>query len=136
MKSYVVCQFSPLFRIEDPDARPLGTLKLSDGEAVTYAAKGPVRLCTTGFLSRQALRGLFAEAGVHVYTDDTAVSLYANKSWVAVHSAAAGRQRLHLPKKSSVTMMYPQQKKIGDGLKTIEFDVPQSSTTLFLIKEE
>ena len=33
-------------------------------------------------------------------------------------------------------MMYPQQKKIGDGLKTIEFDVPQSSTTLFLIKEE
>ena len=136
MKSYVVCQFSPLFRIEDPAARPLGTLKLSDGEAVTYAAKGPVRLCTTGFLSRQALRGLFAEAGIHVYTDDTAVSLYANKSWVAVHSAAAGRQRLHLPRKASVTMMYPQQKKIGEGLKTIEFDVPQSSTTLFLIKEE
>lgn len=131
MESYERGKFSPLFHIVDSGSERLGTLKHEGREYVTYGFKNGNYLCTTPVYTRGELRRLFAKHGVHVYNDDNALCVYANRSFVAVHSAKGGRQTIRLPEKSNVTMVYPERKELGRGVREFSFELDGVSTVLF-----
>jgi len=132
MKSMHNALLGPIFHIVDKQAKTLGTIYHKDRELVTYAAKNNNVLCTTAFISRQEIRRILKSAKVHIFNDDNDISLYANNSFVAIHSAKPGPQTINLPQKAKVTMMYPEKKLIGDNLRSFTVEIPAHSTTLFL----
>ena len=82
-------------------------------------------------LKRDALRKILRDAGVHVFSEDSASSLYANASYVALHSAKPGRQTIRLPRAATVTELYPEHRTLGTGMTEFTFDVKGPATTLF-----
>ena len=122
--------------ITDKNAKPYGTLE-SDSKKVTYASRKfdnwESILCTTGLIDREELRVIYATHGIHRFlripNDDV---VYANKSFVAIHSAKEGQREITFPHPSRVTQLLPIKRFIGENLNTLNIDLPAASTTLFL----
>ena len=91
----------PLFYVDDSSADVLGLIygydlpglvsKKINGVQVYYSAAPQI--------SSAVLRGIAVRAGVHIYNfrDDV---LYANNSFIAVHTAESGERTLKFPKKN------------------------------------
>ncbi len=79
------------------------------------------------------LRGLYREAGVHVYTDCGDV-LSANESWLMLHTKTAGPKYVLLPKECGRITEVISGKIIGENTRIFSIDLPKFSTAVFLLE--
>ena len=86
-------------------------------------------------LTRQHLRALGKYAGVHIYSD-TDDELFANRSYVMLHTRLGGDKTIRLPEgKYNVTELYSNRKL---GTKVSSFTdpkVPAGTTRLYLLEK-
>ena len=84
-------------------------------------------------LTRQHIRALCKNAGVHVYLDSDD-ELFANQSYVMLHTHTAGDKTIHLPGKYKVTELY-SGREIGKNISVFtEKDVPAAATRLYILE--
>lgn len=88
--------------------------------------------CSVTGLPANELRRIFREAGIHLYCDSGCV-VTANASWLMLHTREAGTHKVHLRAPASVTEIVTE-KKIGDGIKEFETEIPDRSTRIFLLE--
>jgi hypothetical protein len=125
---------------DDPKALSLGTFR-SNNKTLTSLAfkknKGYNSIyCATPFIGRKLLQNICKMAGVHIYNKDCNDVVYANKSFVALHTKAGGHKTIYLPKKiSTVKQLLPDQKIIAQNVDKIEIQLPSRSTTLLYLKK-
>ena len=128
----------PLFYGDDPSADVLGLLyghdlpglitKEINGVQVYYSAAPQI--------SAAVFRGIAARAGVHIYNfrDDV---LYANSSFIALHTAEKGERIIKFPKRVNLYDVY-HEKEIANNVSEVKIDLPARETFLYFkgIKEE
>jgi hypothetical protein len=96
----------PLFWLEDPDARVLGQVALSQGRNVpgmgirSFPDWTSVSIAVPN-IPAPVLRGLARFAGAHLYSDAGDV-LYASRELLGVHTVAGGRRMFRLPRRVEV----------------------------------
>ena len=123
----------PLLYGDDPSADVLGLLyghglpglitKEIDGIQVYYSAAPK--------LSSPVIRGIALRAGVHIYNlrDDV---LYANTSFISLHTAEAGARTIRLPKKTCLYDVY-NEKEIARDVSKVTIDLPVRHTVLYFL---
>jgi len=125
-------QTSPVIWVEDESAEALG---FSPDGKVAFALKKFPHWTSVYIQTPPApssiLRELLRSAGVHIYMDSEDV-LYANESFVAIHTAKEGAKSIRLPKEREVWDAL-EGKRIGKVKEWI-LNVPAYKTLLFLLR--
>jgi len=80
-------------------------------------------------ISSPVLRAIASNAGVHIYnfSDDV---LYANNSFIALHTATAGRRTLKFPQKTSLYDVY-RDIEIARDVRQTTVDLPVRESFLY-----
>ncbi len=124
------CEFrrysiAPVFYVEDPEAEILGTINGKSALAVKDMGKWKSVYCMVP-LSKELLQGLVDYAGIHIYSRSYDV-IYANSSYIMLHSGVSGKKTISLPGKYKVTEIL-SGKIIGKGIScfTDEISAPQT----------
>ncbi len=80
-------------------------------------------------LTSAVLRGMATTAGVHIYNfrDDV---LYANNSFIALHTATAGKRTLKFPQETSLYDVY-RDIEIARDVREAAVDLPVRQTFLY-----
>ncbi len=79
------------------------------------------------------LRKMYADAGVHVYSDCGDV-ITANESWLMIHTRTAGSKQIRLPGRYKKVTEITGEKVIGENIDTFTIDLPQYVTAIFLLE--
>ena len=85
------------------------------------------------FRSADELRGIYKEAGVHVYTDSDVV-LSANSAWLMLHTREAGDYKIALPRKVRKVTEITTEKVIAENADGFTLNLPKHSTAVFLLE--
>lgn len=101
--------------------------------ALVVADKGEWRsvYCGVPGLPAPVLRKLYADAGVHLYTD-TGDVLSANASWVMLHTASAGTKTIRLPEPAHVYDIV-NDTPLGENINEFTVDLPSGVTAIFAL---
>jgi len=91
--------------------------------------------CSIPGLTADHLRGLYREAGVHVYTDCEDV-LSANESWLMLHTRTPGRKNVILPKRCRKITEITAERIVAENASEFSIDLPKHSTAVFLLERE
>jgi len=116
---------SPVFHVDDPDARVLGNVitqmgRAQPGLAVREFDDWRSVYSATPALPAVVLRGIARSAGVHLYSEAGDV-LYATKDLLAVHTTGGGRRTFRLPRRAEIVYdLFKDEIVARDAL---EFDV-------------
>ena len=125
----------PLMAILDADAELLGT---TAGQPTFARKKNPAGgysyLATVPFLKARDYMEIFREAGVHVYCEDEDVAIYANKSYLMVHTGKAGKRRVSLPRPCKLVQILPEKRLLSES--TQEFILDADAKTTYLLRME
>ena len=125
----------PLMAILDADAELLGT---TAGQPTFARKKNPAGgysyLATVPFLKARDYMEIFREAGVHVYCGDEDVAIYANKSYLMVHTDKGGRRRVSLPRPCKLVQILPEKRLLSEN--TQEFILDADAKTTYLLRME
>ena len=117
--------FAPSFVIADATARPLAS-RTPDGQDVTFAVRdngnGREFFSTTGFLSRDAWKELFAECGVHCYEPSGTTVVWASTSFLSINGKP-GKYTVTLPEPRRVTQLLPEQGVSSEPTTVIEVEL-------------
>ncbi|OGV36361.1 MAG: hypothetical protein A2020_02475 [Lentisphaerae bacterium GWF2_45_14] len=81
----------------------------------------------------EILRNIAINAGVHIYSDNKDDVIYANKSFLAIHSINKGRRTIRLPYNADVYDMF-EDKLVARNTKIFTFDFMKPDTKLFKIE--
>jgi hypothetical protein len=123
-----VCE---LFAVQDPDARPLGTLPGTDRVTLAWKEVNGSRALysITSVLTPAVVRALARSAGVHIFAtgDDT---LYANRSYLAINGGSAGNKLIRLPGASDVYDAL-SERLLYKGVSEFEASLMYGETQLF-----
>ena len=126
--------FSPVAAIADGKAEVLGEIE-SGGRRPALAWKAQQGwnsvLCTTPYLPRQALKAIFAKAGVFRYCDNDDAAVYANASMVMLHTGKAGRYTLRFPRKVRWQCLFPEERTMAKGADTLVLQAKANTTYFF-----
>ncbi len=121
----------PIFYGDDPSAEVLGLLYGHDlpGLITKKIAGVQVYYSAAPQISSAVLRAIATNAGVHIYNfrDDV---LYANNSFIALHTARAGKRTLKFPRKTSLYDVY-RDFKVARGVKQVTVDLPVRESFLY-----
>ena len=121
----------PIFYGDDPSAEVLGLLYGHDLPGlITKEVKGvQVYYSAAPQISSPVLRAIATNAGVHIYNyrDDV---LYANNSFIALHTATAGKRKIMFPKKTSLYDVY-REREIARDVRQAIVDLPLRETFLY-----
>ena len=79
------------------------------------------------------LRELFAEAGVHVYSDCGDV-ISANNSWLMIHTRSAGTKEIHLPKRYKKVTEIIKEEVVAENVTSFTIELPQHVTAIFMLE--
>ncbi|NLG01621.1 MAG: hypothetical protein GX565_15935 [Lentisphaerae bacterium] len=79
------------------------------------------------------LRTLYREAGVHIYCDSGDV-LSANEAWLMLHTRAAGKRHVTLPKACKIITEITTEKIVAENANAFSIDRPKHSTAVFLLE--
>ena len=77
---------------------------------------------------------VFREAGVHVYCEDEDVAIYANKSYLMVHTDKEGKRRVSLPRPCKLVQILPEKRLLSEN--TQEFILDADAKTTYLLRME
>ena len=123
----------PMIWVDDPDAIPLATF--DDGGKVGFAMKrfGDWTSVYVGSPCMQAhvLRDLAKLAGAHIYVDADDI-IFANESYVGIHTAEAGMHTFRLPGLSDVKEVF-LDREMGRGITSFTEDIGQHETRLYRV---
>ena len=128
-------KLSPIFYLDDPNARVLGQVVFSQGNCKpgmgvkTFPAWTSIYAAAPN-LPAPVLRGIARYSGVHLYNQEGDV-LYATRELLAVHSVSGGERTFRLPRE--VEEVYDLFERRSIARDTTEFRVRllPASTTLF-----
>lgn len=127
-------RLGPLFTVADPACTTLGAVVINQGR------------CEPGFVIRQepdwtsvysaapnlppnVLRELARYAGVHIYSESEDV-LYADRSFIAIHTVRSGRKVIHLPYSADVREVF-ENLQLGTDCATFTDQVKAGDTRLY-----
>ena len=79
---------------------------------------------TTGFLSRQAWKELFAVCGVHCYEESGTAVVWASSSFVSINGKP-GKYTILLPEPRRVTELLPERGAPAEGCDSIEVELTE-----------
>jgi hypothetical protein len=130
-------KLGPLFYVDDPSARTLGEVVYSQGN------------CRPGFVVKEfagwrsvfsaapnipadVLRGAARYAGVHIYSDAGDV-LYANRSFLGVHTLSGGKRVFKLPALAESVFDAFGQRTIARAVTAFEVSLEPRSTELYIL---
>ncbi len=121
----------PVFYGDDPSAEVLGLLYGHDlpGLITKNIAGVQVYYSAAPQISSAVLRGIATNAGVHIYNINDDV-LYANNSFIALHTATAGQRSLNFPQKTSLYDVY-RDIEIAQDVRQIIVDLPVRESFLY-----
>jgi len=150
----------PLFYCKDEEADALGTYTCDGrtGFAVKYFGDWTSIFLGTPFAPPAILRGAARAAGVHLYhrTQTSAKEeaayraagwnpthiynpqddiLYANNSFLSLHSKHGGNRTIRLPREANVYDVFEGQ-MVGEGISEFSVHLPPKSTVLYYIGQE
>lgn len=128
----------PLLYGDDSSAEVLGQLYGHDLPGLIYKEINGIHTYYSAapLLSSAIIRGIAARSGVHIYNFDNDV-LYANASFIAVHTDKSGFRTLRFPEKTSLYDVY-QGKQIARDVYEVSINLPVRETFLYFLgtKEE
>ncbi|MGN0866820.1 MAG: hypothetical protein ACI4SG_03975 [Oligosphaeraceae bacterium] len=87
------------FQVVDEEARPMGFYK--DGKQVAVAEKNKVYFYGAPALSRDFLRDVARQAGIHLYLE-SGDNLYASRDVITIHANQRGEKTILLPEATDV----------------------------------
>jgi hypothetical protein len=128
---------SPVFHVDDPEARVLGNVltqmgRTQAGLAVKEFADWRSIYCAAPALPAPVLRGIARYAGVHLYSESGDV-LYAARELLAVHTTGGGRRTFKLPQQAEIVYDLFNNRVVARD--AVEFDVvlEPASTALWYV---
>lgn len=129
----------PVFYLDDPEARVLAQVVLSQGQCRHGLGVKEMRDWTSVYaaapnLPSPVLRGVARYAGVHLYSEAGDV-LYAAPQLLAVHTLTGGRRLLRLPQRVETVYDLFEERPVAEGASQFEVDLPPRSTSLFYTGE-
>ncbi len=81
------------------------------------------------------LRAIAKKAGAHLYVDDEDIIVYANESFVGLHTATAGKRTIRLPEKANVCEAF-DKREIGRNIDNFVEQIPAGTTRLYCLRPE
>ena len=123
--------FGPVFSVEDPAARILGTTGGKPSLAVREF-EGWRSVYSLMPLTEELLQGLCDYAGVHVYSRSFDV-FTANRSYLMLHASTAGSKILTLPLPSTVRDVLTGD-LVGENISQFTVRLPSQSTGIYKIE--
>lgn len=126
-------QQSPVFLPSMEGAEVWGRFAGSDTPALVAKTRESWRSVYSASpeLPAAVLRGLYRQAGVHVYCD-TDDNLSANAGWVMLHTAAAGEKTLRLSRPARVVDVVSGN-TLGENLSEFTVTLPMGATAIFAL---
>jgi hypothetical protein len=130
-------KLAPIFHVDDPDARVLGEVVYSQGNCRPGFAAKELPAWRSVYsaapnLPADVLRAIARWAGVHIYNDDGDV-LYANRSFLGVHTLAGGERTIRLPRRAPGVADLLAGKVIDRNTAEIRVVLEPRSTALYRI---
>ena len=128
-------KLSPIFYLNDPDARVLGQVVFSQGNCQpgmgvkTFPAWTSIYVAAPN-LPAPVLRGIARFSGVHLYNQEGDV-LYATRELVAVHTVSGGDRTFRLPRKVEEVYDLFERKSLARNSKEFRVSLLPASTALF-----
>lgn len=126
---------SPMFTASPADGQILGAYSDSQKPGLVSRDAGVWRsvYCGAPLLPAAVLRKLFAEAGVHIYSD-RGDNLMANAAWLSLHTVTAGRKLVRLPQAAPVFDI-TRNTLLSAETQTFEVDLPAGATGIYLLAD-
>jgi hypothetical protein len=131
---------SPVFYIEDPDARELGQVIHAQGRCVTGMGIKEFPDWTSIFIAAPnvpapVLRGLARFSGAHLYNEDGDV-LNATKNLLGVHTVSGGSRTFKLPEKVEEVYDLYNNETVTVNADSFRVNLPPKSTSLYYFGSE
>jgi hypothetical protein len=125
---------SPTFRCIDPQAVVLGKYEGSGEPGMVVKKVGGCRsvYCAAPLLPAAVLRNIFRQAGVHIYSD-SGDPVYANESFLAVHTATGGRKVFRLPEARPVYDITEDKFVSKQPVTSFTVDIPKHETRAYCL---
>ncbi|MBR2950769.1 MAG: hypothetical protein IKC46_13075 [Lachnospiraceae bacterium] len=125
---------NPLIYVDDPDAVSLAYF--DDGGKVGLAVKQFADWTSVYVgapcLQAHVLRDLAKLANAHLYVDGEEI-VYANESYIGIHTAVGGKRTICLKETACVEEVF-QDRLIAEHAQTFEEDIPAHTTRLYRIR--
>lgn len=129
-------KISPVFFSEDASAKSLGILEGlgNDGLVVKRFPKWTSVYSAVPNLPSWLLRSIAKSAGVQIINDADDV-LYANRSFLAIHTDTADKRRLSFPKPVTLYDVFAR-KEVARGVRDVTVSLPNKHTTMYFLGTE
>jgi len=128
-------KLSPIFYLDDPDARVLGQVVFSQGNCKpgmgvkTYPNWTSIYIAAPN-VPAPVLRGMARFAGVHLYNEEGDV-LYATRDLLAVHTVSGGDRTFRLPRTVEEVYDLFERKPVARNTDRFRVALPPVSTELY-----
>jgi hypothetical protein len=128
-------KFSPVFYLDDPEARVLGEVVFSQGNCKpgmgvkTFPGWASIYVAAPN-IPAPILRGISSFAGVHLYSRDGDV-LYATRELLAVHTVSGGARTFRLPQPAEEVYDLFARKTVARHAREFQVNLQPRSTALF-----
>lgn len=126
---------NPLIYVDDSEAIPLAYF--DDGGKVGLAIKQFSDWTSVYVgapcLQAHVLRDLAKLAKAHLYVDGEEI-VYANESYIGIHTAVGGKRTIQLKEVASVKEVF-QNRMVAEHVNAFEEDIPAHATRLYQIKK-
>jgi hypothetical protein len=128
-------KLSPIFYLDDPEARVLGQVVFSQGNCKPGMGVKSFPQWTSIYvaapnLPAAVLRGIASFAGVHLYNRDGDV-LYATRDLLAVHTVAGGERTFRLPRQVEEVHDLFNRRRLARDTREFRVALPPASTALY-----
>ena len=128
-------KLSPIFCVNDPEARVLGQVVFSRGNCKPGLAVKTLPEWTSIYVAAPnipapVLRGIAGFAGVHVYNREGDV-LYANRDLLGVHTVSGGNRTFRLPRQVEQVYDLFERKIVARNASEFQVKLQPVSTSLF-----
>jgi hypothetical protein len=128
-------KLSPIFYLDDPQARVLGQVVFSQGNCKPGMGVKSFPQWTSIYvaapnLPAPLLRGIAGFAGVHLYNRDGDV-LYATRDLLAVHTVAGGDRTFRLPRQAEEVYDLFERRTVARDTGEFRVMLPPASTALY-----
>ena len=127
---------APIFYSEEPAATVLGNLQGIDKPGLVVRRFGDWTSVYSAApnLPSWLLREIARAAGVHVFSERDE-ALYANRSFLGIHTHRAGARRLRFPQPTAVYDLFAEKQLAAQATELL-VDLPQHTTALFFLGTE
>lgn len=131
------CTINPVIYIDDPDADILGTYVVGSqpGFAIKEFDNWTSVYIGSPAVQSYVLRAIAKKAGVHLFVDDADIIVYANESFVGLHTVTDGNYTINLKDKYDVFEAF-DERIVSKHTKQFEEYIPKETSRLYCLRPE